>query len=64
MPGAFRLQSCLGIFSVIVVGYDALWENDPIKRRWRAVGFLQKSPQQACAFKGRHPGSVAIGFGG
>ncbi len=41
MPGAFRLQSCLGIFSVIVVGYDALWENDPRKRRCRAVGSLQ-----------------------
>src|SRR6516164_5789415 len=45
-------------------GYDALWQNDPRKRRWREVGLLQKSPQQAWVFKGRLPGFATIGFGG
>ena len=52
-----------GIFSVVVVLYEAY--GKPIqKKKAREVGLLQKSPQQAWAFKGHHPGLVAIGFGG
>ena len=39
--------------------------GDPRKTRRREVGLLQKPPRQASALKWRrHPGSVAIGFGG
>jgi hypothetical protein len=52
------------IFSVIIPWLYGLWQSDPRKPRWQEAGRLQKSPQQAWALEGRHPGLVAIGSGG
>ena len=37
--------------------------GDPIKRRRRAVGLLQKSPPRAWTCKALQSGSIGIGFG-